>query len=675
MNDNQLVTRELIELKSKIMIQKIDKLYSICNMLFENSETTEGKSLEIIKEQYFQMYNKLLDTEQYQKYKEVEDIIVKEIAKIELNIDKYVFDTVQNYEEIIQYNIEKVYLSKNYQEFNNLDQEISHMETLKELFRLYSPYVSKNEMKRLQEEIIELKFDLLYRKQVEQLIYENGGDKSNLTQYDNETEKLAFEKLLAKKLNSAKNKSVDQAEENKEDDLFKMPIEQILNNSQLLERLIIIDMKRNSYAYINLLKAKIFNAHLCNIGNNPFKKEIYITGKGIRMLGYWQYESGFKGLEADKVNYSLLQAILESIITTENVSYIDCENLYRRFGFECKPILINIGQECVKIILDGVRGSKEYKNILNKSEKKEDSSEERYCKIDFRGLIYEFEDEDEDPEKLFNKVISERNIESSSSKKRKKIFSKDNEIDKKETTLQEKKEKIKAEGNMTTDIDVIIALEKDVIEKYYAELDELMKKLEQESQIDKEEISFSFLFESRKFDAEKCEEKIREEQANIEWLEDLKEKNGKLTLKDARMFLVLIRSVYDKSQIKYNERNILPLEYMTRWSNQVSFAPIPQESGYESVEVRHSFLYGSEYEKRYYHRSEIKPLWKKYKEECRDLAIDAKMYKRYYSDNPHFAICVNLDDISDLPIDYEKVELVTKDELKVIREREEGNER
>lgn len=94
-----------------------------------------------------------------------------------------------NYEEIIKKIIESIYQSRNYQDFNNLDQEIQHIGTLNELLKLYSPYISKNEVKKIQEEITKLKFDLLYRKQVEQLIYENGGNNSSLAQYNNEIEK------------------------------------------------------------------------------------------------------------------------------------------------------------------------------------------------------------------------------------------------------------------------------------------------------------------------------------------------------------------------------------------------------------------------------------------------------------------------------------------------------
>ena len=87
---NKPITKELLELKAKVMIQKIDKLYLICNMLFGNSENREVKSLKIIKEQYLQRYSRLIKRGQYENYKDVEDVIFKEISKIELNIDQYI---------------------------------------------------------------------------------------------------------------------------------------------------------------------------------------------------------------------------------------------------------------------------------------------------------------------------------------------------------------------------------------------------------------------------------------------------------------------------------------------------------------------------------------------------------------------------------------------------------
>ncbi len=628
MSNNQLVTRELVDLKSKVMIQKIDKLYLICNMLFKNSEIKESKSLKVIKEQYLQMYNRLVETGQYEKYKEIEDIVIKEIAKVELNIDQHIYATIQSYQEVINDTIQKIYISRNYQDFNNLDQEIQHLGILNELLKLYSPYISKDDIEKTQQKFTKLKFDLLYRKQVEELICKNGGNNSNLLKYDNKIEKEDFEKLLEEKINSLKNKSVDSIGKKEDDDeLFKIPIEQVLSDSKSLERLIIIDMKKNPYNYINLVKAKVFNAHLCNIGSNPFEQEVYITAEQLRRLRRWGHFRAclFTELKANKVNYSILVALLKNIITDENVSYMDCENLYRKFGFECSPILINIGQQCVKMIVDEVKGSQEYINIINELDKKKENGEEQYCKIDFEGLVYKFENEDKDTDTkdLFDEVISKRNIKLSSSRlKRKKFFSK------KEDTLQKRKEKIQTKGSITIDIDIIVLLINDIIEQ-------LNDKIEQDNTSD--------IYVLKRY-----EKQIKIEQNRIQWLEDLKSKKEKLTLEDTRKLLFEIEDVYRTLGIRHKIRNIIPLEDMIR---------------YELLPLAPSIPY------------DLRPLWKKYKREFIDLGIDVELISQHETSNPRFKICVNLADISDLPIDYEKVKVLTKEELQEIREREEGNER
>lgn len=627
MSNNQLVTRELVDLKSKVMIQKIDKLYLICNMLFKNSEIKESKSLKVIKEQYLQMYNRLVETGQYEKYKEIEDIVIKEIAKVELNINQHIYATIQSYQEVINDTIQKIYISRNYQDFNNLDQEIQHLGILNELLKLYSPYISKDDIEKTQQKFTKLKFDLLYRKQVEELICKNGGNNSNLLKYDNKIEKEDFEKLLEEKINSLKNKSVDSIGKKEDDELFKIPIEQVLSDSKSLERLIIIDMKKNPYNYINLVKAKVFNAHLCNIGSNPFEQEVYITAEQLRRLRRWGHFRAclFTELKANKVNYSILVALLKNIITDENVSYMDCENLYRKFGFECSPILINIGQQCVKMIVDEVKGSQEYINIINELDKKKENGEEQYCKIDFEGLVYKFENEDKDTDTkdLFDEVISKRNIKLSSSRlKRKKFFSK------KEDTLQKRKEKIQTKGSITIDIDIIVLLINDIIEQ-------LNDKIEQDNTSD--------IYVLKRY-----EKQIKIEQNRIQWLEDLKSKKEKLTLEDTRKLLFEIEDVYRTLGIRHKIRNIIPLEDMIR---------------YELLPLAPSIPY------------DLRPLWKKYKREFIDLGIDVELISQHETSKPRFKICVNLADISDLPIDYEKVKVLTKEELQEIREREEGNER
>ena len=140
--------------------------------------------------------------------------------------------------------------------------------------------------------------------------------------------------------------------------------------------------------------------------------------------------------------------------------------------------------------------------------------------------------------------------------------------------------------------------------------------------------------------------------------------------------MLIINSVYRQLNIGYNVWNLLPLEDMNSENNsKIYLAPIPEESGVKVVEVSHDFLYGSTYGFRHYYKSDSKPLWKKYQEDFRDLGIDVKKYSQYYYSKPKFKICVSLDDISDLPIDYKKVEILSKEELKEIIEKEEGEGR
>ena len=238
MNNN----KELIEQKSKIIIQKIEKLQKIYEITLQKDNCKESSSLKIIKEQYLKMYNAIIEKEEYDRYKEVEDIIINEIAKIELNLDEYIYNTRQEGINTILNRIQEIRESENYQNFHNIKQYIEKVETLKDMLKLYKPYIKNEEYDKIKKDIINLKFELLYRKQVEELIYENGGETSYLIQYDNEEEKNLFINLLKEKIGEIEN-----------DDILKVKPERILEDVKLLERLIIIHMQENSLKYINLL--------------------------------------------------------------------------------------------------------------------------------------------------------------------------------------------------------------------------------------------------------------------------------------------------------------------------------------------------------------------------------------------------------------------------------------
>lgn len=625
MNSNKGVTKELLDLKAKVMIQKIDKLYLICNMLFNNSKTSELESIKVVKEQYLKRYNRLIQTGQYEGYKEVEDITIKEIAKIELSRDQYIYNTIQRYDEIIGRNIELIYQSQNYQNYSDLERELQQIETIKQVFKLYIPYIRKSEMEIWNKHISSLKFDALWRSQVEQLIYGNVEKQSTLMKYDNQEERKFFIEQLEEKIKSLTIQGRDAIN----DEILKVEPDIILKHYRLLERLIIIDMERKPDDYRNLVNAKIFNAHLCNIANNPFEQEIYLTEEELHGLGYLEYgrcnfrKGDKEALKANKVNYSLLRAVLRSIITDEDISIIECENLYKKFGFKCRPILVNDGQKCVQSIYKKVKDEKEYKG---KTEI-EKSKEGKYCKIHFDGLVYNFDKDSigqnlDDVHEYENNVIdllNKRSVKKHQKEKKIKFYI---------------KEKVKEEGIVTKDIEVMILLLQDRINDYNGEIKELEK------------------------------------------LQQIENQNGKLTLEETKKLLLIINDIYRQLDIKYNVWDLLPLEGMgSENSNRVYLAPIPEESGTKRVEVGHSILSGYQYEDRYYYKSDLQPLWKKYQRDCKDLSIEVRKYGRNYESSPQFEICIKLDDISDLPIDYKKVEILTERELQEIMEREEGNGR
>lgn len=388
------VKKNILQIKFEVMQEKIDRLCDIFQQINE-IDPKEIKLLEIIRKQYEKMYNEVINREEYEKYEEIESIIIKKISKIEVDLEEYIYDTTSDYKEKVTNVMKDITLAEDYQNFNNLKSYIYKIEQLQGLLKIYNKYLSESELEKIKYGLRKLKFNILMREQTRKLIYENGGKYSELEKYLDEDEKKAFIEFLKQKIKSLKNSY-------KNDKILKMQPEKILNDGILLDKLIMIDMKVNPYNYINLTKAKIFNAHLCNIGNNPFKREIYITEKELKKLGY---KNSKRGLEADKVNFSLLKALLHNVISDDNISIIECEKLYEKFGFKCKPIIVNIGQECVEMIYEKVKKSIKSNEFYEK--KYNINKEDKYCKISFSALNYEFDGNQEDlsNDKVFGQLL------------------------------------------------------------------------------------------------------------------------------------------------------------------------------------------------------------------------------------------------------------------------------
>ena len=187
---------EILELKSNTMVQKLDKLRKSFLALSQSSNKEEIKSLEIIKAKYLERYKQIIQSKQYDDYKELDDLTFREIGKIELKLDEYIQKNIKNFQEEIENRMQNIMNSENYQNFTNLDEILEEIEKIETLKDIYSPSIKEDEGEAIQSKISTLKFNTLYRRQVEDLVYKNGINESRLMQYSNEKEKKKFIKIL-----------------------------------------------------------------------------------------------------------------------------------------------------------------------------------------------------------------------------------------------------------------------------------------------------------------------------------------------------------------------------------------------------------------------------------------------------------------------------------------------
>lgn len=530
--------KEQIEQKAKIIIQKIEKLHNIYAITLQKDNCKEMSSLEIIKEQYLKMYNAIKEKEEYDKYKKLEEIIINEIAKIELSLDEYIYETRENCTNTILNKIQEIKISENYQKFHNVEKEIQKVEKLKDILKLYRPYIQNEEYEKTKKDIIYLKFELLYREQIEKLIYENGGETSYLLKYENEEEKNVFIKLLKEKINEIKN-----------DDILKLKTEEILKDVKLLERVIIKHMQEKPLEYIKLLNAKIFNAHLYNIGNNPFDEEVYYKEVKERKYETEPYSGYYRRMEllkyydveykANTVNFSLLRAILKELITNENVSLLGCVKLYEKCGFQCIPKTYTTGQKCVYMLYSMLNKSEEYNEVLEKQQK---YKKEGYCRINFDGISYKFEDYNVEEINEYNKIqiLGERDVNNNQHKNK--------SYEKKQ---KEEKEKIKRTGRITTDCNILILLIQDIIKNYKEDRNNI----------------------------ETNRKKISEKEEMIKILEEIKEKK-ELSVNDIGRIEMIIYFIYSELNINFNMWELLDLENVDKFNfnDRITYySEIPRE--------------------------------------------------------------------------------------------------
>lgn len=546
------MTQELVQLKYNILVNRIGDIGETLRLMVKLIDCQEDiDAIHIIFIQYEKMYKAVLASGENDKYQEVEDIIISKASKIEAKLDKYIYKLAKQYPE----HIRAIENSDNYKNFGNLDDELSKIYSLKRLLINCEVYHSQQEQEKIKHMLYEIKFKVLIRKQIKQMVYENSSGESSLWRnYDDDEERTHYINFLEQMI---KNNGLE------EDEVIQQySIEMIRRTDRLLNhvvfRLLEQEIEVNPEKYMSLLDAKIFNPHMCNIANNPFPERIpYMKNDGKEYI-----PASSEYLYRDKVNLSLLLAVLKDIIGDENTTIMECSNIYKRFGFECRPIIFYEGQEIVRRIFNKV------KDNIKLPKKDEIKTKGQYCQLNLMAYDYEF------------------------------------------------------------------YIEK---EPFFTEA-QIYKKL-----------------------------------ANVMWFEDLHaidriiaEERPHLRLRGMNKLLVLRNSmIRAMAKAMDNEWMRLPLERITKlYPTRIQ----PKKTEIHVTNTKRvTIIRGPE--------ETYKPLWRSYKNDFNDMGIRVSMLKplegRYGN---QFLACINLDDISDLPIDYDKIHILTQEELGEAHKIE-GNER
>lgn len=267
----KILNKELVELKHRVLQQRITETQDTLRLMDKLIPCPNDiKSMEIISEQYEKMYQAILQSEEYEKYEEVENTIIAQISKIEAKLDRKIYQLSSQYQKYF----DSIEQSENYKNFHGLDTELEKMHSLKVFLARCKPYHSQEQQKDLKEKVMDLKFRVSVRRQVEQMVYENHETKSWIAQYE-DTELRYFISRVKKMIMSVKDKD--------DEILFSYDVREIMEDNiltnHLLFKLLEQDIEVNPQKYMGLLEAPIFNPHLCNIASNSHGKTGVILNK------------------------------------------------------------------------------------------------------------------------------------------------------------------------------------------------------------------------------------------------------------------------------------------------------------------------------------------------------------------------------------------------------------
>ena len=280
--------------------------------IIEGSNSQKCKELSALDSGFDKMCNADAQISDYEtrksKYFEAENFILNELSRIEFYLDNFIQN--MSIKEVILDRIDEIRQSKYFRNFHPSDSEKRKLEIMRdfldEISKYYPKFVDEKEISEARKAIDQLEFDILYREDVRLLM--NTGQAPG---------KCLFTQTPSK------------------------------GDLTMLYKLILEDIRSNPLDYIAFLHNNFFNIHLTNVDFSEYNKS--------------SEQNTDNNYSNTDINYFYLRQFMKIILPYKSI--IDCQNFYKKFGFDCKFLCMGFRQKLIKIIYDLTKDTPEFKEL------------------------------------------------------------------------------------------------------------------------------------------------------------------------------------------------------------------------------------------------------------------------------------------------------------------------
>ena len=394
-DSKKVPTKENLAIKYKVMLGQINRLEKYFILIPYNDNS---KKLDSIKKKYVRSYGEMLEQERFDTYIDIEKFTIQGLAILEYDLDKYIFENKLEIINIIKENVKAILDLEKYKNIifgdgtlrllsfinrkailnpedfkncTNIDKMLSNLQAVKDIYLKISPYMDEIQRDELLQQILKIKFELLYKMQKLVLFNEEANKQYPFKGITNREELELYHSIINEKLQAFRELNIN-------DDILELEANEILKNASFLNRLLILEIYHKPNEHIDLLTMPMFNIHKCTLISFPDDRIKYATelGRGwykYKVIDWYRY----------RINTVLLYGIMSNILTDDKVSLVECDRLFRRFDCQFGIVPENDLQKLMYAVYHKLKDTSQYKSIYDRGNSQ--TQNEKYFQMQIKA--------------------------------------------------------------------------------------------------------------------------------------------------------------------------------------------------------------------------------------------------------------------------------------------------